>query len=119
MADRRPDRSPAAPRVSGGHAGAGHDDHASTGTYVKVAVILSVVTALEFAVLYIRALTPIVVPLLLVMSAGKFALVVLYFMHLRYDTRVLTALFVGPLLIAAGLAVALMTLYGPFLVFER
>jgi hypothetical protein len=40
------------------------------GTYVTIAVILTVVTALEFAVL-IRA-TPILVPLLLVMS-GKFA----------------------------------------------
>jgi hypothetical protein len=43
----------------------------------------------------------------------------MYFMHLRYDTRTLTILFVGPLVIAAALAVALMTLYGPFLVFER
>ena len=92
---------------------------ATSGTYVKVAIILSVITALEFSVLYIRALTPILVPLLLVMSAGKFALVVMYFMHLRYDTRTLTILFVGPLVIAAALAVALMTLYGPFLVFER
>ena len=63
--------------------------HASA-TYVKVAVILSALTALEFAVIYIRALTPILVPLLLVMSAGKFALVVLFFMHLRYDSRALT-----------------------------
>jgi cytochrome c oxidase subunit 4 len=118
MASRRPDPDSAAP-AGGAHAGRRPDDHASTGTYVKVAVILSVVTALEFAVLYIRALTPIIVPLLLVMSAAKFALVVLYFMHLRYDTRVLTALFLGPLLIATGLAIALMTLYGPFLVFER
>lgn len=119
MAHARPEAPQSPPPAAGDHAAAGHDDHASTGTYVKVAVILSVITALEFAVLYIRALTPIVVPLLLVMSAAKFALVVMYFMHLRYDTRVLTALFVGPVLIAAGLAIALMTLYGPFLVFER
>jgi cytochrome c oxidase subunit 4 len=94
-------------------------DHASTGTYIKVAAILTVVTALEFAVIYIRALTPILVPLLIVMSAGKFALVVLFFMHLRYDTRALTALFVGPLVLAVGLAVALATLTGAFLLFRR
>ncbi len=64
-----------------GHATA--TEHASIRTYVTVAVILTVVTALEFAVIYIRALTPILVPLLIVMSAGKFALVVLFFMHLR------------------------------------
>ena len=102
-----------------GHAPGAALDHASIGTYVKVAAILTVVTALEFAVIYIRALTPILVPLLIVMSAGKFALVVLFFMHLRYDTRALTALFVGPLLLAVGLAVALATLTGAFLVFKR
>ena len=96
-----------------------HAEHASIGTYVKVAVILTVVTALEFSVIYIRALTPILVPLLLVLSAGKFALVVLFFMHLRYDSRALTILFAGPLLLASGIAIALMTLTGAFLLFGR
>jgi len=53
------------------------------------------------------------------MSAAKFALVVLFFMHLRYDSRALTALFVAPLALATGLIVALMTLTGAFLVFGR
>ena len=96
-----------------------HTEHAGVGTYVKVAVILTLVTALEFAVLYIRALTPILVPLLLVMSAGKFALVVLFFMHLRYESRVLTFLFTGPLVIAIGIVIALTTLTGAFLVYRR
>jgi cytochrome c oxidase subunit 4 len=99
-----------------GHAAAGH---AGVGTYVKVAVILTVITALEFAVIYIRALTPILVPLLLVMSAAKFALVVLFFMHLRYESRVLSMLFGGPLLIATGLVIAITTLTGAFLVYGR
>src|SRR3989338_6132135 len=96
-----------------------HGEHATIGTYVKVAVILTVVTALEFSVIYIRALTPILVPLLLVLSAGKFALVVLFFMPLRYDSRALSALFVGPLLLATGIVVALMTLGGAVLIFGR
>jgi cytochrome c oxidase subunit IV len=94
-------------------------EHASTGTYLKVAAILCVVTGLEFAVIYIRQLTPILIPLLIVLSAGKFALVVMFFMHLRYDARPLTFVFVAPLLLAVGLAVALMTLTGDFLVFKR
>ena len=93
--------------------------HANVGTYVKVAVILAIVTALEFGVIYLRRLTPILVPLLLVMSAAKFGLVALFFMHLRYEGRALSTLFVGPLVIAVGLAVALMTLSGVFLVFSR
>jgi cytochrome c oxidase subunit 4 len=94
-------------------------EHASVRTYVRVALILTLITALEVGVIYIRQLTPIIVPLLLAMSAAKFALVAMYFMHLRYDPRSLTSLFVGPLLVATGLAVALMTLTGAFLVFGR
>jgi len=86
---------------------------------VAVAAILTVITALEFAAIYIRALTPILVPLLLVMSAAKFILVVLFFMHLRYDSRLLATVFFGPLVIAIGLVVALTTLTGAFLVYGR
>jgi len=93
--------------------------HGGVGAYVVVAVILTVITALEFAVIYIRALTPILVPLLLVMSAAKFALVVLFFMHLRSDARVLATLFTGALIVATGLVVALTTLTGAFLVYTR
>lgn len=105
MSDQTPD-----------HAAAPHE-HASVRTYVRVALILTLVTALEVGVIYIRQLTPIIVPLLLAMSVAKFALVVMFFMHLRYDPRPLTAVFVGPLLLATGLAVAVMTLTGAFLVF--
>jgi cytochrome c oxidase subunit 4 len=98
----------------GGHAEVGH-----VATYVKVAVILCVITAIEFAAIYIRALTPILIPLLLVLSAAKFSLVVLFFMHLRYDNRVLSAVFVGPLVIAIGLVIALTTLTGAFLIYGR
>ena len=93
--------------------------HVPVATYLKVAAALTIITGLEVGVIYIRRLAPIVVPLLLVMSAAKFALVVLFFMHLRYDKRALSTLFVGPLVIAISLAVALMTLTGAFLVFGR
>ena len=96
-----------------------HDSHASVATYVRVALILTAVTALEVGVIYIRFLTPIVVPLLLVMAAAKFVLVVMFFMHLRYDPRPLAAVFVGPLVIATLIGIALMTLTGAFLVFGR
>jgi cytochrome c oxidase subunit IV len=94
-------------------------EHASVATYIKVALILTAVTALEVGVIYIRQLTPIIVPLLLVMSVAKFMLVVMFFMHLRYDARPLSFVFVGPLVIAVLLGIALMTLTGAFLVFNR
>jgi cytochrome c oxidase subunit IV len=109
-----------------GHAGAhatgapaAAHEHASVRTYVYVALVLTVITGLEVGVIYIRLLTPIIVPLLLAMSLAKFVLVVMFFMHLRYDARPLAAIFVGPLLIALGITVALMTLTGAFLVFGR
>ena len=114
-ADRHADR-PAGPTAPPhGDAAA----HADVRTYVAVAAVLTVVTALEVGVIYVRQLAPIIVPLLLAMSAAKFALVVLFFMHLRYDSRALSFLFFGPLLIAAALLLALLTLPGEFLVLRR
>jgi len=93
--------------------------HATVGTYLRVALVLTGVTILEVGAIYIRQLTPIIVPLLLTMSAAKFALVVLFFMHLRYDSRALAVLFCIPLVLATGIAIALMTLSGAFLLFAR
>ena len=110
--------------TSGHDERAGHGDshaagHAGVGTYLTIAAVLTVITALEVGVIYVRQLTPIIVPLLLGMSVAKFVLVVLFFMHLRYDRRALAVIFIGPLVIAIGLAIALMTLPGAFLVFRR
>jgi cytochrome c oxidase subunit 4 len=106
-----------------GHTAATPDSHtpghASIATYVRVALILTAVTALEVGVIYIRFLTPIIVPLLLVMAIAKFALVVMFFMHLRYDPRSLTGLFVGPLIIATLLGLALIALIGTLLTLHR
>ena len=104
------------PRPPEPHPTAGH---ASIRTYVVVAVILTLVTAMEFSAIYIRELTPILIPLLVVMSAAKFALVVLFFMHLRDEARTLSLIFAGSLAVALGIAIALTTLTGQFLVFHR
>jgi len=93
--------------------------HPTVSTYVKVALVLTGVTVLEVGAIYIRQLTPIIVPLLLVMSMAKFALVVLFFMHLRYDSRALAVLFCLPLVLATGIALALMTLTGAFLLLGK
>jgi len=95
------------------------DSHASVATYVRVALILTAVTALEVGVIYIRFLTPIVVPLLLVMATAKFVLVVMFFMHLRYDPRPLAGVFVGPLIMATVLALVVIVLVGTLPVLQR
>ena len=82
-------------------------EHAHPGfpTYIKIALILTVITLVEVAVYYVDAVRPALVPVLLTLSIVKFALVVGYFMHLKFDPRLLTGLFVFGL--AIGLAVFL------------
>ena len=53
-------------------------------------------------------------PVLLIMSAVKFAIVVLFYMHLKYDHKLFKALFTGPLIIAMSTLIALMFLFGKF-----
>jgi len=70
-----------------------------------------VITAVEVAVFYIPALSPVLVPVLLVLSATKFLLVVMFFMHLRFDSMVYMGLFLAGLLLATFMVTALVVLY--------
>ncbi len=109
----------------GGAAGEGHGGsgdggeshgaaHASNRFYLIIAAVLAVLTALEVMVFYVPALDAVLVPILMVMMIAKFALVVMFFMHLKYDSAILTGLFVGPLIIAVAIIVAMMALFGQF-----
>ncbi len=88
--------------------------HPTAGTYVKVGVFLTVITALEVWAYYVPAFVAshFFVPSLLIMSAVKFAIVVLFYMHLRYDHRLFRALFTGPLIIAVLTIISLLFLFG-------
>ena len=88
--------------------------HTSNKTYILVAAVLAMITAVEVMVFYIEALRPIIVPILVSLSAAKFVLVVSFFMHLKYDAKILRGLFAGPLLVAIAIIVAMMALYGAF-----
>ena len=88
--------------------------HPGPGRYVLVGTALVMLTATEVAVYYIEALRGILVPVLLVLSAAKFALVVLFYMHLKFDSRLFTGLFFGGLALAASLMLALLLLFRVF-----
>jgi cytochrome c oxidase subunit 4 len=62
--------------------------------YWIVALILAVITAAEVSVTYIDFLDAAVAPLLLVMAGAKFAIVVGWFMHLRFDAPIYRRLFI-------------------------
>jgi cytochrome c oxidase subunit 4 len=102
------------------HAPAHGGGHATVRTYVNVAVILAVITAIEVATLYVPGIpNGLLVVSLLVMSAVKFVLVVGFFMHLRYDHNIMRSLFIGPLIIAICIIVALMALFSAFVLLPR
>jgi len=89
-------------------------EHPTWSIYWKVALILTLITAVEVWVYYIPAFVAsrLFVPALLIMSAIKFVTVVLFYMHLRYDHKLFRALSTGPLIIAAITMVGLLFLFG-------
>jgi len=93
-----------------------HAEHHHPGwsTYWKVATILAIITIGEVWMYYVPAIVAsrAFVPGLLVLSALKFAIVVMFYMHLKYDHKLFRALFTGPLLIAAITLISLMFLFG-------
>lgn len=91
-------------------------EHAGPGwsVYWKVAVILTLITIGEVWVYYIPAFVAsrLFLPTLLTMSAVKFAIVVMFYMHLRYDHKLFRSLFTGPLIVATATLFALLFLFG-------
>ena len=99
----------------GSAAKADHVEHPTWKQYKWVALILTLITVVEVWVYYTPFKdSPLFVPTLLIMSAVKFAIVVLFYMHLRYDHKLFKALFTGPLIIAICTLTALMFLFGKF-----
>lgn len=86
-------------------------DHPGTMTYVVIAVILTVVTAVEVAIFYIPALAGVIVPLLLALSGAKFVLVVMFYMHLKMDDNIFSWVFLAPMALAVFLIVGLILLF--------
>jgi len=98
-----------------GHGTGGeHGDHPTWKFYAMIGLILTIITAAEVAVFYIPALRGVLVPILLVLSAGKFALVVMFYMHLRFDSPIFSGVFVAPLSLAVLVVVALIILFHVF-----
>ena len=88
--------------------------HPSTGTYLAIGVILVIITLVEVGVFYVPAFKPALVPVLLVLSAVKFTLVVMFYMHLKSDHPLFTLILSLPLLIATAVIIALLFLFRVF-----
>ena len=106
------------------HSAAGHtDEHTHPGwqLYVGIAVILFALTALEVGAYEVAErgtlggfgvfVKEMVVEILLVLSAAKFALVAMFYMHLKQDSKIFTWVFVFPIILAIGMVLALLGLF--------
>jgi caa(3)-type oxidase subunit IV len=80
---------PSPPIHEGGH---GHKEPTDR-QYVMIAVILAVLTAIEIAATELGNDGPWLVPSLIVLMTIKFFVVVLFFMHLRFDSRLFSLMF--------------------------
>lgn len=88
-----------------------HHEHPTPKTYAKIAAILCAITAVEFVCYYLQALRGVLVPLLIVLSSIKFALVAMFYMHLKFDHNVFTRLLLIGLFIGVGVVVSLLVLF--------
>jgi cytochrome c oxidase subunit 4 len=90
--------------------------HPSPREYVRVAVVLAVVTAAEVAIYYVEWVHEhgLLIPLLFLFALIKFSLVVLWYMHLRFDSRTYARFFVMGLAGALTLYVAVLLMFRTF-----
>ncbi len=90
--------------------------HPTLGQYVLIAGVLFIITIVEFLLIWERlgidwessqALAHSKVPLLILLSALKFAIVIMFYMHLKFESRLFTWIFLAGLglAFAAGIAV--------------
>lgn len=90
--------------------------HPTFKQYVLIATILFVITGIEFAIIVPQHLRghAISIPPLIILSALKFAIVVMFYMHLRFDSRTFTTVFLGGLVLAFIVGSALLGVFGAF-----
>jgi cytochrome c oxidase subunit 4 len=96
-----------------------HDEsveHAHPGpkVYTLVGVVLAIITIVEVWAYGVEAIKPVLVPVLLVLSAAKFILVVGFYMHLRFDHPLFTGVFGFGLAVAGSVITALLFLFAQY-----
>ena len=92
-----------------------HGNHPSPREYVRIGLILIVLTAIEITASYSHVRSAILIPTLLGLAFVKFVLVVLWFMHLKFDDRRYARFFVMGLVLAFTLFLIVLISFRVFL----
>jgi cytochrome c oxidase subunit IV len=93
-----------------------HDEHGHEfgfASAIKVAIFLGIVTALETAT-HFWDFGAIAEPMIIVLMIIKFAVVVAYFMHLKFDNKIFSYLFVAGVVLAISVYMALLVTFNWF-----
>ena len=101
--------------------GESHDSHIHAhphdGHYIKIALVLGVLTAMETSTYFIEAFednSTLLLLFLMPVMTVKFGMVAWYFMHLKSDSRLFSRLFVGGLFLAVGVYLIVLLAFDEF-----
>ena len=105
------------------HADDSHDEHGDDGAhaghpteaqYVKIALILAAITGAEVALYYTKFSRAATNTALILMAGTKFAIVAAYFMHLKFDNKILRRLFITGIVLASVCYIGYLRTLGVF-----
>lgn len=99
-----------APSAVDEHEGEDAHHHPGDLLYIQIALILGALTAVE-VLTYFVDFGPFQTPVLLGLMAVKFAMVLMFFMHLKFDSKLFSSVFVAGLILAIGVYVAMLVTF--------
>jgi cytochrome c oxidase subunit 4 len=91
-----------------------HQHGMTNAGYVRIALILAAITALEVSTYYID-FGPLFMPSLMIMMVVKFFMVATYFMHLKFDNKIFSWMFYAGLFLAIGVYVVALATFKFFI----
>ncbi len=100
--------------MSDPHEEVAHAEHPSAKAYIRIGLVLAALTAIEVVTSYSHYSPRLVTAALLVLMFFKFILVVLWFMHLKFDSRRYARFFVMGIAGATTLYVIVLLTFGVF-----
>jgi|SRR3990172_5822338 len=90
----------------------GETSHPGPMEYVMVAAALFVLEALELVAYYADFLGAAALPIFLLLTVIQFAMVAMWYMHLKFDSRTFWQLFVGGMILAGAIFVVVLATLG-------
>ena len=96
------------------HEGEHAEGHFSDLQYIKVALLLAFLTAIEVSTYFVD-FGPLFMPTLLILMVVKFVIVVSFFMHLKFDNKIFTWIFYTGLVLAVGVYCAFLATFRFFM----